>query len=593
MPEYQDFAPQWAKKAVWYQIFPERFRNGDINNDPTPETLEGSWPHDSTSEWQVHPWTSDWYEMQPWEKKNGKNIWFNIQRRRYGGDLQGIIDKLNYLQQLGINAVYLNPVFEAPSLHKYDGATYHHVDPNFGPDPKGDREMMKKEVPDDPSTWVWTEADKLFLKLISEVHKRDIKIIIDGVFNHMGINSWAFKDIVKNQQKSKYKDWFSVLSWNDPVKGTKFSYEGWFGVKELPELREDENGIVDGPKKYIFDITRRWMDPDNDGDPSDGIDGWRLDVAFCVKHQFWKDWRKHVKAINEDAYLTAEVIDPIDVVKPYVTGDEFDAVMNYNYLFACSEYFIDEKKAISTVKFDSLLKDLRDSFPETVTYVQQNLDNSHDTQRLLSHIVNKDKYHIREWGATFDKWKGSNPEYDTRKPSDNEIEINKLMAVFKFTYIGAPYIYYGEEAGMWGGNDPDCRKPMVWDDMEYENEKYLPDQSLRKTEYTVEQNKDLLEYYKKLIKIRNENEVLQTGKFRTLLTDNKEKIYAFSRFNEKDEILVILNNSLSEKKVTLKSDHKEYYKLLLEKGIVPVENGKIEIVIPGKSGAILKKDWYK
>jgi cyclomaltodextrinase / maltogenic alpha-amylase / neopullulanase len=126
---------------------------------------------------------------------------------------------------------------------------------------------------------------------------------------------------------------------------------------------------------------------------ADGIDGWRLDVAFCVKHQFWKDWRKHVKSINPDAYLTAEVVDPVDEVRPYLQGDEFDAVMNYNYLFTCSEYFIDEKKAISTTEFDRLLKELREAFPETVAYVQQNLDNSHDTQRLLSHIVNKDKYH--------------------------------------------------------------------------------------------------------------------------------------------------------------------------------------------------------
>ena len=149
-----------------------------------------------------------------------------------------------------------------------------------------------------PTTWVWTEADKLFLKLINEVHKRGMKIIIDGVFNHMGINSWAFKDVVLNQQKSKYKDWFTIKSWDDSIKGTKFDYEGWFGVKELPELREDENGIVDGPKQYIFNITKRWMDPNSDGNPEDGIDGWRLDVAYCVKHQFWKDWRKHVKSIK-------------------------------------------------------------------------------------------------------------------------------------------------------------------------------------------------------------------------------------------------------------------------------------------------------
>ena len=139
LPLIEDFIPQWAKEVVWYQIFPERFCNGDTKNDPTIETLYGSWPHDTNSDWQVHPWTSDWYELQPYEKNNGKDIWYNLQRRRYGGDLQGIINKLDYIKELGIGAIYLNPVFEAPSLHKYDGATFHHIDPNFGPDPEGDR----------------------------------------------------------------------------------------------------------------------------------------------------------------------------------------------------------------------------------------------------------------------------------------------------------------------------------------------------------------------------------------------------------------------------------------------------------------------
>ena len=139
-----DFVPQWAKKVVWYQVFPERFRNGDKNNDPTIKDIEGAYPNDVTSPWQIHPWTSDWYELQSYEKQNGKDIWFNLQRRRYGGDLQGIIDKLDYIQDLGITAIYLNPIFEAPSLHKYDGATYHHVDPNFGPDPNWRQRINSK-----------------------------------------------------------------------------------------------------------------------------------------------------------------------------------------------------------------------------------------------------------------------------------------------------------------------------------------------------------------------------------------------------------------------------------------------------------------
>lgn len=592
--ENLNFTPDWARKVVWYQIFPERFRNGDPGNDPSLESIKGSWPHDYTSDWEVHNWTSDWYRLQPYEKKNGKDIWFNIQRRRYGGDIQGIIDKLDYLEDLGIGAIYLNPVFEAPSLHKYDGATFHHIDPHFGPDPKGDKELIKSEVPDDPSTWVWTEADKLFLKLINEVHARGIKIIIDGVFNHMGLNSWAFRDVVQNQQNSIYKDWFVIKSWDDPEKGTKFDYEEWFGVRELPELREDENGIVDGPKQYIFNITKRWMDPNNDGDPSDGIDGWRLDVAFCVKHQFWKDWRIHVKSINPQAYITAEIIDPIADLQPYLQGDEFDAVMNYNYLFTCSEYFFDEETGISTTEFDRQLKELRDAFPKCVTYVQQNLHGSHDTQRMASHLVNRDKYKIRNWGDTFEKWKGSNPDYDTRKPDSAEIERLKLMLIFQMTYVGAPYIYYGDEAGMWGANDPCPRKPMVWSDMEYENERYFPDQTLKENDDKVEFNKDLFGHYKKLISIRNENEVLQEGDFNTVLTDDDNQLYAFSRKHGLSEILVVINKLNETSLITINTEHEEFYRDLLNEGeIISAEDGIIELKMESNSGRILLKDFFR
>ena len=586
--------PEWAKRVVWYQIFPERFRNGDLSNDPTIETLAGSYPHDTASPWQVHPWESDWYRLQDYEKQNGKDIWFNIQRRRYGGDLQGIIDKLDYLKELGIGAIYLNPVFEAPSLHKYDGATYHHIDPNFGPEPDEDRLLILKEDPGNPGTWVWTSADKLFLRLINEVHNRGIKIIIDGVFNHMGINSWAFKDVIKNQEQSKYKDWFSIKSFNDSAKGTEFKYDGWFGVKELPELKEDKNGIVEGPKKYIFEITKRWMDPDEDGDPSDGIDGWRLDVAFCIQHQFWKDWRNLVKSINSQAYITAEVIDSIDVLKPYLQGDEFDAVMNYNFYFACSEFFVDDKTAISVSEFDSLLKELRENFDPEINYVQQNLLGSHDTQRIASQIVNRDKYKIRNWGKSFDLTKGSNSNYNTRKPNVDDYNRLKLILIFQMTYLGAPYIYYGDETGMWGANDPDCRKPMVWEDINYNSEEILPNQEKFKPADRVIFNKNLFQFYKKLIRIRNEHEELQVGNFKTLLEEDSSGVYIFSRTLGDREIIVALNKNDNEKLVSLKTEHREFYKdLLNDAPIIKVNNGFISFKIPARIGKILMKDFYK
>ncbi|MCX6150477.1 MAG: glycoside hydrolase family 13 protein [Ignavibacteriales bacterium] len=583
----EEFVPLWAKKAVWYQIFPERFRNGDPSNDPIFENIRGCWPHDTTSPWQISPWTSDWYELQPWEKQNGKNVWYNIQRRRYGGDIKGIIDKLDYLQELGVNAIYLNPVFEAPSLHKYDGATYHHVDPNFGPDPDGDRKLIASEIPDDPSTWNWTQADKLVLKLIEEIHKRGMRIIFDGVFNHMGINSFAFKDVLKNQQKSRFKDWFTIKSWNNPAKGEKFDYEGWFGVKDLPELREDENGIVKGPREYIFAATKRWMDPAGNGNTLVGIDGWRLDVAFCVKHAFWKDWRKVVKSINPEAYLTAEVIDSIKAIQPYLEGDEFDAVMNYNFAFISSEYFIDENNRLKTSEFDKKLKELRESFITGVSFVQQNLFDSHDTNRLLSHIVNRDLASYSNWPDFFQKSKAENTKYNTRKPNGDEIQIQKLMAIFQMTYLGAPMIYYGDEAGMWGANDPCCRKPMVWEDNKYEDEIFLPDQTKKFNPDKVEFNKDIFKHYKKLIEIRNSLPVLQLGDFHTVLADNKNEVYVFSRNYESQKVIVVINNSRLKKSVRIPVTIKEEYYDVLNGEQFNSDTSEIKIKLNSKWAAIL------
>ena len=585
----KEFVPQWAKTVVWYQIFPERFRNGDPNNDPTVQDILGADPQEPPRQWQIHPWGSDWYQLQDYELANGEpEFWKHLLRRRYGGDLQGIIDQLDYLHDLGITAIYLNPVFDAPSLHKYDGASYHHIDPNFGPDPEGDRLLMQQENPLQPETWVWTSADELALELIAQAHSKGMRVIFDGVFNHMGINSFAFKDLMRNQERSPYKDWFNVTSFRNLEKGTSFEYEGWWGVPSLPELKEDENGIVEGPCDYIFVATDRWMNPKNKG-TQHGIDGWRLDVAFCVDHAFWKRWRKKVRSINPEAYLTAEIVDVPEKVIPYLQGDEFDAEMNYNFSFACTEFLFNPgTDRISVSQFNQNLKKLRNLYPDGVAYVCQNLFGSHDVNRIGSHIVNRGIGNFRDWGSYYGISKAiENPEYSPRKPNADDIQLQKLFTIFQMTYVGAPMIYYGDEVGMWGANDPDCRKPMIWNDLTYANETHYPSQKTH-TADSVTVNRDLLNHYKKLIQIRNNNPVLQLGDFSPLIVDDSNEVFVFKRKYQEKEIIVVFNNSNISQHIDIKIDKTSKFNDLLNKKIYKKQDGSLRIQVPRKWAAVLK-----
>jgi cyclomaltodextrinase / maltogenic alpha-amylase / neopullulanase len=548
-PAQEGFTPEWSRGIVWYQIFPERFRNGDPSNDPTAADQHGAYPFDDTSAFQTHPWTSDWYQLQPYEQKNGRNIWFNLQRRRYGGDLQGIIDKLDYLQSLGVEALYLTPVFWSPSSHKYDGRCYHHIDPTFGPDPAGDKKLMEQENPGDPLTWVWTKADQLALKLIDEVHGRKMYIIFDGVFNHLGAESFAFRDLDRRQKDSPYRDWFTVESWRDPAKHTEFKYKAWYGVSTLPALRQDSAGIVEGPKQYIFNATRRWMNPMNRG-TAHGIDGWRLDVAYEIGHPFWKDWRRLVRSVNPQAYLTAELVYPIAETRPYLMGDEFDASMNYNFAFTLHDFFVQDAKASSVTQFDQRLKELREAFGWEVALNMQNLMDSHDATRIATAAANPDGKRFGDWGAYF-PWsqKSNNASYNVRKPSAEQIRKQKLIAAFQMLYPGSPMIYYGDEAGMWGGNDPDCRKPMVWADMKYDSEAYNPDQTQHEPD-EVGFNHELFDWYRKFIALRKDYAALRLGAYTTLVVDDARKLYAFKRTYGGEEVVVVVNRGSEPVKFT-------------------------------------------
>jgi glycosidase len=275
-PAVRSGPPTWVADTVFYQVFPDRFRNGDPRNDPQPNDLRGAWPQEAVRGWQVSPWTADWFRLQPWEKATGKDFYWNAQTRRYGGDLQGLLERLDYLQGLGIGAIYLNPIFEAPSHHKYDTTYFHHVDNNLGPDPEGDRVIWATESPADPTTWKWTSADRLFLKLIQECHRRQMKVVLDGVFSHVGVTFWAFRDLRSRGASSRYASWFAVKTFDDPkTPADEFEYQGLSGVRELPELRKEGGTLAAPVRDHLRVVARRWGDPNGDGDPSDGIPGAR------------------------------------------------------------------------------------------------------------------------------------------------------------------------------------------------------------------------------------------------------------------------------------------------------------------------------
>lgn len=567
-------APEWAKHVIWYQIFPERFRNGDPHNDPVPNRVGGP------EGWEISPWTGDWYKRSSWEKSMGKTFRSGVFHRRYGGDIQGILDKLDYLQDLGVGALYLNPIFDAVSLHKYDTSFYHHVDRFFGPDPEGDIEIIEQEDPADPTTWQWTSADKLFLKLIEEVHNRGMKIIIDGVFNHTGTDFWAFKDVRKNQRKSPFKDWYAIKSFNDPeTSRSEFDYSGWWGFKGLPEFKQTDQTLVKPVRDHIYEITRRWMDPYNSGDSSDGVDGWRLDVPEEVGKEFWKEWSTLVRKINPEAYLVGEIWTTKS--KEWVKGDLFTAVMNYPFMDSVQEFMINQ--SITAEDFLDRLQAIKQKLPEDAEYVLQNLMDSHDTPRLASMVVNP--------GRPFDEKGKPADGFDVRKPDKNHRRIQKLVALFQYTYVGTPMIYYGTETGMWGATDPDDRKPMLWEEFDYQPETHHPLGKIRPHDENRYDQK-IFQWYKKLGEIRTRYRVFRTGEFRQLTVDSDKKVFAFARsLTPRNFAIVALNRSVRSQKITVPlSDFfkpEKHLQNLITKTRINVTSRDINITLPPLSAAIL------
>jgi glycosidase len=525
--------------AIFYQIFPERFRNGDPDNDPTHASLD--YPERVPATWRPSSWSADWYARADWEVAAGDDFYdHGVFHRRYGGDLAGVIEKLEYLAGLGINAIYFNPLFYARSMHKYDGNSFHHIDPFFGPDPVGDLELIASET-SDAESWHWTSADRLFLELLSEARDRDIRIVMDGVWNHTGRDFFAFADLRRNGELSPYRDWYVVERFDDPLTSeNEFDYRGWWGSRSLPEFADAPGGndLHPGPKEYVFEATRRWMDPDGDGDPSDGIAGWRLDVVPDMPIEFWADWNAHVRSINPDAYTVAEIW--LDAGKDVERGG-FSGTMNY-FAFAMpvKGFLIDDM--MTGDAFVRMLKDRMDRYAPANRYGLLNLVDSHDTPRIASMIANRESRYTEPDVFDFDR--DSSPRggraFDVRKPDARERRIQRMIALLQATHVGPPMIYYGTESGMWGADDPDDRMPMVWDDMNYDVQRTYPSGRAQRAD-TVAFDRDLYDYYRRIFRVRHERPVLRRGDFEPIGSSDGSQSFAYVRSLGSDRSIVVMN----------------------------------------------------
>lgn len=603
-----DEPPEWSKEAIWYQIFVERFRNGDPTNDPTPTDIKGSYPGTVPENWQTTAWTHDWYAPDPyWDELGDVTDFFGneltyfgqkAQLRRYGGDLQGVLDKIDYLDSLGVTAIYFNPLNDAPSLHKFDARYWHHIDRNFGPDPVGDKTMIESENPADPDTWVWTRADKMFLKVIEELHKRDMKLILDYSWNHTGIEFWAWKDILQNQAESEYADWYFVDEFDDPnTEENEFAYRGWVGVYTLPEIREtyrvdhsdgihifDADIYAEQAKQHIFDVTRRWLDPNGDGDPSDGIDGFRLDVAAEVGLTFWRDYRKFVRGINPDAYLLGELWwqqYPDDLLNPeqMLRGDVFDAPMNYRWYRATRHFFNQSPDKISVSEYVDSLKSFQSNIRKGNNYAMMNMTASHDTPRFGTSIYNKNKY-------MYQPKPDDNPEYKIDKPDAKTYQTMKLILTQQYTYIGAPQIWNGDEMGMWGANDPSTRKPLIWKDYDFESETTHP-LGFDRPHNEVRFNDDWFNFMRDLIHMRKSNPVLAHGDLEYLLIDDNNEALAYSRYDDEHEIITVFNASNQSIVVEIPTKFSSMYETLLYSTTFEQSNDGLSIELAPRSAAVL------
>lgn len=502
--------PDWAKGAVQYQIFPDRFCNGDPTNDVVDNEYYYTVGHSKhIADWDAMPTDTDI-------------------RCFYGGDLQGILDKLDYLQDLGIEVLYLNPIFVSPSSHKYDCQDYEHIDPHFGVITDDMDHVMQawekhngyapKYIRRVTSMENLEKSDALFATLCQEMHRRGMRIILDGVFNHCGsFNKWmdhegiylgkaGFQPGAFQSIHSPYRSYFHF---NDSGNGRSPMYEGWWGYSTLPKLNYENSPEL---CEEIYKIAEKWLSPPY------CIDGWRLDVAADLahsaefNHKFWQKFRNQVKAINPDALIIAEHYgDPT----PWLNGSEWDTIMNYDAFMEPVTWFLTGMEKHSDSYRDDLYQNgsaffgimidkmARFKYPSLMCAMNE-LSN-HDHSRFLTR-TNRMIGRISTLGSVA-AGAGINKG------------IFREAVTIQMSWPGAPTVYYADEAGQVGWTDPDNRRTYPWG----------------------HEDQSLIDLHRDLIRLRRELSVLRNGSLKPLLAEYGRIAYA--RFNDDTRCVIAVNNT--------------------------------------------------
>ncbi len=562
--------PEWAKGAVMYQIYVDRFYNGDPSNDVLTDEYNYIGEHVNK--------VDDWYKYP---------AMMGV-REFYGGDLAGVLQKMDYLQDLGVEVIYFNPLFVSPSNHKYDIQDYDYIDPHFGvivddqgdllaPDQKDNR-FATRYINRVANKKNLEASNKLFAQVVKEAHKRGMKVILDGVFNHCGsFNKWLDRECIYENfegyekgayidENSPYRSYFHFYQEDQwPYNPT---YDGWWGHDTLPKLNYEGSEQL---YQYVLNIGKKWVSAPYH------VDGWRLDVAADLghsaqfNHQFWKDFNQAVKEANPNAIVLAE---HYGSPREWIEGCEWDTVMNYDAFMEPLTWFLTGMQKHS----DDYREDLygnADSFWGAMTHhgaafttpslqVAMNELSNHDHSRFLTR-TNKKVGRVNTLGSEAANW------------DVNKAVLREAVAV-QMTWPGAPTIYYGDEAGLCGFTDPDNRRTYPWG----------------------REDHALIDFHKEMIRIHKENQVLKTGSLRKALADYN--IIAYARFDQKQQILVAVNNNYRE--VTREISVWEFgipkscsmTRLILtyadgyttdQQGYAVI-NGKITLTMPPTSAVVLK-----